>query len=219
MSRSRPRGFTIFELIIILAIIALLLGLLIPAIQKANEAAARARKTNNLKEIGLATHSYHDVYKVMPAASAKTGMFGASSPQPISVNLLPYVEQLPLAEMILRNNGKAPANVRIRTYNVEKDPSTEDFMRVQNFAANVRIFADGGVNTDWNKTVALKPEMICTTSLGRTFLDGTSNTIGFATRYAAAKKQSAEGKAASPCGYYDLMLTNDGGSFLEPRPW
>ena len=67
-------------------------------------------------------------------------------------------------------------------------------MRVQNFAANVRVFTDGGVNTDWNKTVALKPEMICTTSLGRTFLDGTSNTIGFSTPYAAAKKQSTRAR-------------------------
>ena len=54
--------------------------------------------------------------------------------------------------------------------------------------------------------------------LFRTFTDGTSNTIAFATRYAASEKISEGGKSTTPCGYYDLPLANDGGSFFGATP-
>ena len=98
--RQRRSGFTLIELLVVIAIIAVLIALLLPAVQQAREAARRTQCKNNLKQIGLALHNYHDTHLIFPQGNS----IGAWS---FRTMLLPYLEQAPLYSKINFSNNIA----------------------------------------------------------------------------------------------------------------
>lgn len=103
-SRNKLRGFTLIELLVVIAIIAILVSLLLPAVQQAREAARRTQCKNNLKQLGLALHNYHDISRMFPSTSYQASdVFAdaeASATYGWATMLLPQIEQAPLYNLL-----------------------------------------------------------------------------------------------------------------------
>ena len=98
---TSQRGFTLIELLVVIAIIAILIALLLPAVQQAREAARRSNCKNNLKQIGLALHNYHETFSIFPPGYVGTGA-SAQNPNLIawSTMILPFIDQANLYNQI-----------------------------------------------------------------------------------------------------------------------
>jgi prepilin-type N-terminal cleavage/methylation domain-containing protein len=165
MLRTQRRfGFGLIELLVVIAIIAILIGLLLPAVQKVREAAGRAQCTNNLKQISLAVLNYHDTFGRLPALYGGSSGNVKNSPKnpnvwgSIHVSLLPYVEQDNLYKLMgvkgtppqIDPNmpmGKPANQYVVPTYACPADPSITDGVimgrkeAVGSYAANAQVFA------------------------------------------------------------------------------
>lgn len=137
---NRRRAFTLVELLVVITVIGLLVGLLLPAVQAAREAARRGQCQNNLKQIGLAVHAYHDSFGSYPF-----GMISSYDPRPFFsgdpcpggysdksflVEILPYIEQAPLYNTINQQTtihgpeNSTIFNVSIAVYSCPSDPES-----------------------------------------------------------------------------------------------
>jgi prepilin-type N-terminal cleavage/methylation domain-containing protein len=199
MSRSQLRrrpSFTLVELLVVIAIIGILIALLLPAVQNIRESAARVQCSNNLKQIGIATHAYHD----------SNGMFPLDSANGVSyfTQILPYIEQQDLFNSVL--NGGSPQPIKL--YLCPSRRTTEVGPRTDYaFAVNAALQF---YNTDWLSILASDNGGRNTTLSLVSNVAGTSNTL------LLSHKALARDNYFNPGGSYD----NDAnGGFWADTNW
>jgi len=219
------RAFTLIELLVVIAIIGVLLGLLLPAIQKAREAANRSSCSNQLKQIGIGLHTAHDTNKVLPPAYGPypkgPGTAGSVSGNgTLFFHLLPFVEEDVLYKSSLDTtasytyynmgtlyyNGSNVAKARpVRLYMCPSDPTMPSDavlpypgipLHTLSYALNTQVFANVDSTYQWVSSAG-------EAKIPSSFQDGTSKTIVFAERLAQ-------------CGNFS---NTDDGSALLFGPW
>ena len=197
MARKSRTGFTLIELLVVIAIIAVLIALLLPAVQSAREAARRMQCTNNLKQLGLALHNYHDVHGQFPMGAQGrnpvTGLYDLvpTNRQPFVVALLPFYEQGALYAAYNASLGFNLADnlttrlVPIAAYQCPSDQTQIFYQTVAGvlspFEAKGSYGLNWGTNTYWDQGLGngqkLAPFYIAYGANMAAIPDGSSNTL------------------------------------------
>ncbi len=202
----KRRAFTLIELLVVIAIIAILIGLLLPAVQKVREAAARIQCANNLKQLGLAAHNFHDGYQFLPPAFIGDNSEGVDGWATWGALLLPYIEQSAPYNLwdiryVASEQPLAAVQTQIKIYVCPSRPgpvpSVNDF-RAEGAALTDYAASFGTHAAYTNSTGALIPNLpfLATDSAGRPYVtkwssqtsfgsitDGTSNTTLFGEKH------------------------------------
>jgi len=205
---SRRRiAFTLVELLVVIAIIGILVALLLPAIQAAREAARRTQCTNNLKQLGIAMHNYHDTYKILPFRQCGTasGTWNNGGRLGGFVVMLPFMEQAPLYDIIVgggasthtggTNNyppfgpvpwdgGYIPWITRIQALCCPSDPGQQLIIPNNGIQPSNYCFSTGdvAVQSDWLETRGPFGGYTRPCFNFGVIIDGLSNTIAFSER-------------------------------------
>ena len=188
---KRSRGFTLIELLVVIAIIAILIALLLPAVQQAREAARRSTCKNNMKQLGLALHNYHDTFNTFPSSHIR-GIVSSWTTSQIGwqARILPYMDQAPLFNKIdwsiqPGNTGTANTeamNVELPAYRCPSDSGDRGTTGQTAYgptnyvvcSANTGVFSAGGTDFANNGRSVM---FLNSATKMRDISDGISNTM------------------------------------------
>ncbi|APW62138.1 DUF1559 domain-containing protein [Paludisphaera borealis] len=175
-------GFTLIELLVVIAIIAVLIALLLPAVQSAREAARRIQCTNNLKQLGLALHNYHDVHGRFAPGSIQVTVNNIAYRQPFITSLMPFLEQGNLTNSFnftLSFQADGNQTTRAARVNAFDCPSDQQVVFVNNGGNVTDVKGSYGVNwgqNTYSDQVSPAPFFLNYGASFAEIVDGTSNT-------------------------------------------
>jgi len=186
--RTRQLGFTLIELLVVIAIIGILMGLLLPAVQAAREAARRMSCSNNVRQMGIALHNYHDTFRRIPPSSIHR-TDATSDSWSVQARLLPFIEQGNLQNLIdwsrpYSQQGSV-AKTRVPVYicpsevndqiRLDPQPSDPNFAHYPlNYGANM---GEWFVYSPTNRTTGTGIFLVNGRNTFASVLDGLSNTL------------------------------------------